>query len=132
MSVKDEECSTKLYRSINAFEFISLSPGIDLSRLFEKGMSKRHHARFSTKRPPSTVVSKLEEIAQIDGRFKVMKQNGIVRLEGIETRIVEQLSIDIEIFEVTSSFYIVEVRKIAGDILEYGKFLNQYLKPSLN
>jgi len=132
MSVKDEECSTKLYRSINAFDIISLSPGIDLSCLFEKDMSKRHHARFATKRPPSTIVTKLEEIAQIDGRFKVMKQNGVVRLEGIETRIDEQLSIDIEIFEVTSSFYIVEVRKIAGDTLEYGKFLNQYLKPSLN
>jgi len=46
MSVKDEECSTKPYFS-NAFDIISLSSGIDLCCLFEKYMSKKHHARFA-------------------------------------------------------------------------------------
>ena len=129
----DEECCyvMKPY-CFNAFDIISMSSGFDLSGLFEKDMSERQNARFSTKRQPSTVVSKLEEVAKLDGRFKVMKQNGIVRLEGIERGINEQLSIDTEIYEVTSSLYIVEVNKVAGDNLEYRKFWNQFLKPSLN
>ncbi|XP_045805376.1 CBL-interacting protein kinase 5-like isoform X4 [Trifolium pratense] len=126
-----EDYAMKPY-CFNAFDIISLTSGFDLSGLFEKDMSERQHARFATKKPPSIVVSKLEEIAQLDGRFKVKKQNGIVRLEGNETGINEQLSIDTEIFEVSSSVYIVEVNKIVGDMLEYRNFWNQLLKPSLN
>ncbi|XP_045805374.1 CBL-interacting protein kinase 5-like isoform X2 [Trifolium pratense] len=132
MSVKDHEDYAMKPYCFNAFDIISLTSGFDLSGLFEKDMSERQHARFATKKPPSIVVSKLEEIAQLDGRFKVKKQNGIVRLEGNETGINEQLSIDTEIFEVSSSVYIVEVNKIVGDMLEYRNFWNQLLKPSLN
>ncbi|KAJ1402173.1 Serine/threonine-protein kinase, active site [Sesbania bispinosa] len=116
----------------NAFDLISLSSGFDLSGLFENDKSERQQAIFTTKKSPSTVVSKLEEIAQIDGRFKVLKKNWIVRLEGCKAGPKGQLSIDAEIFEVTSSFHIVEVKKIAGDTLEYSKFWEQCLKPSLN
>ncbi|XP_012567989.1 CBL-interacting serine/threonine-protein kinase 20 [Cicer arietinum] len=129
--INDDECNMKPY-CFNAFDLISLSSGFNLSGLFEKDMNERENARFATKRPPSIVVSKLEEIAQIDGRFKVMKKNGIIRLEGTETGLNDQLSIDTEIFEVTSSFYIVEINKIAGETLEYRKFWDHYLKPSLN
>lgn len=129
---EEEESPMKLY-CFNAFDLISLSSGFDLSGLFENDMSERQQATFSTKQPPQVVVSKLEEIAQIDGRFNVIKKNGIVRLEGIETGLNEQqLSIDAEVFEVTSSFYIVEVKKIAGETLEYRTFWEQHMKPSLN
>ena len=128
----EECCSVVKPYCFNAFDIISLSSGFDLSGLFEKDISERQNKRFATKTLPSIVVAKLEEIAQLDGKFKVMKQNGVVRLEGIERGINEQLSIDTEIFEVTSSFYIVEVNKVAGDNLEYRKFWNQFLKPSLN
>lgn len=127
-----EESPMKPY-CFNAFDLISLSSGFDLSGLFETDKCERKHERFSTKKPPSTIVSKLEEIAHIDGGFKFMKKNGSVRLEGIEsTKLKRQLSIDAEIFEVTSSFYIVEVNKIAGDTLEYREFRDQCLKPHLN
>lgn len=42
-----------------------------------------------------------------------------------------QLGIDAKIFEVTKSFYVVEVKKSSGDTLEYEKFCNKELKPSL-
>ncbi|KAF5943402.1 hypothetical protein HYC85_017479 [Camellia sinensis] len=41
------------------------------------------------------------------------------------------LAINAEIFEVVPSFHMVEVRKVAGDTLEYKEFCNQGLKPSL-
>jgi hypothetical protein len=41
-----------------------------------------------------------------------------------------QLGIDVEIFEVTPAFYVVEVKKSAGETLEY-EFCNKDLRPSL-
>ncbi|BAT87200.1 hypothetical protein VIGAN_05054400 [Vigna angularis var. angularis] len=72
----------------------------------------------------------LEEIAQIDDKFKVLKKDGIVRLEGCKSGIKGQLILHAEIFEVTSSLHVVEVTKVAGNTLEYSKFREQYLKPS--
>ncbi|KAL2588872.1 hypothetical protein AAZV13_13G195500 [Glycine max] len=126
-----EDSPMKLYR-FNAFDLISISSGFDLSGLFEDNQNGRQLARFTTRKPPSTIVSMLEEIAQIDGRFKILKKNGVVRLEEYKAGINGQLTIDAEIFEVTSSFHVVEVTKIAGNTLEYWKFWDQYLKPSLN
>ncbi|KAJ9690705.1 hypothetical protein PVL29_013060 [Vitis rotundifolia] len=115
---------------LNAFDIISLSPGFDLSGLFEKDTNHRPEARFTTKQPASTIVSKLEEIAETE-RFKVKKKNGTVKLQGSKEGRKGQLAIDAEIFEVTPSLYVVEVKKTAGDTLEYKKFCNQDLKPSL-
>ncbi|XP_057430340.1 CBL-interacting serine/threonine-protein kinase 20 [Lotus japonicus] len=128
---EDSPTAVKPY-CFNAFDLISLSSGFDLSSLFEKDNSERQQAMFTTRKPPSTVVSKLEEIAMIDGRFEVMKKSWAVRLERSKAGNRDQLTIDTEIFEVTSSFYIVEVKKIAGDTLEYRKFWDQCLKPCLN
>ncbi|KAK7412459.1 hypothetical protein VNO78_03923 [Psophocarpus tetragonolobus] len=123
-----EERPMKLY-PLNAFDLISLSSGFDLSGLFEDYQNERQFTRFITTKPPSTIVSILEEVAHLDGRFKVMKKNGVVRLEGYKTGIKEQLTVDAEIFEVTPSFHVVEVKKIAGNTLEYQQFRDQYLKP---
>ncbi|KAE9598922.1 hypothetical protein Lal_00022336 [Lupinus albus] len=127
-----EEYAMKPYY-FNAFDLISISSGFDLSGLFERDMiSQREEARFITTKPPSMIVSKLEEIAYKDSIFKVMKKNGTVRLEGKKTGRQSQLIIDAEIFEVTSSFHIVEVKKTFGDSLEYWKLWEHDLKPSLN
>jgi hypothetical protein len=40
--------------------------------------------------------------------------------------------IDTNFYEISSSCYIVEANKIAGDIFYFRKFLEQFLKPSLN
>lgn len=117
--------------SFNAFDIISLSSGFDLSPLFEKNNISTHKDRFTTTREASTIVSKLEEIAQVDSKFKVLKKNGTVTLQGSKVGRKGQLGIDAEIFEVTSSFHIVEVKKTAGDTLEYIQFRDQNLKPSL-
>ncbi|ESW20028.1 hypothetical protein PHAVU_006G174900 [Phaseolus vulgaris] len=130
MSIK-EESPLKLYQ-FNAFDLISLSSGLDLSGLFENDQNERQLTRFTTRETPSTVVSMLEEIAQIDDKFKVSKKDGVVRLEGCQTGIKGQLTLDAEIFELTSSLHVVEVKKIAGNTLEYFKFREQYLKPYLN
>ncbi|CBI30698.3 unnamed protein product, partial [Vitis vinifera] len=129
-SMSDETTSSMKPTCLNAFDIISLSPGFDLSGLFEKDTNHRPDARFTTKQPASTIVSKLEEIAEME-RFKVKKKDGTVKLQGSKEGRKGQLAIDAEIFEVTPSLFVVEVKKTAGDTLEYKKFCNQDLKPSL-
>ncbi|KAJ8761397.1 hypothetical protein K2173_001528 [Erythroxylum novogranatense] len=114
----------------NAFDIISLSKGFDLSGLFEKDKDQKLEARFTTTKPASTIVSKFEEIA-ISESFNLRKEDGTVKLEGSKEGRKGQLAIDADIFEVTPSFYVVELKKTSGDTLEYKQFCNQELKPSL-
>ncbi|KAJ3693875.1 hypothetical protein LUZ60_009355 [Juncus effusus] len=116
--------------SLNAFDIISLSPGFDLSGLFDKGGAQCSESRFMTQKPASTIVSRLEAIAQTE-RFNVKKVDGLVKLQGSRAGRKGLLSIDAEIFEVTPTFCMVEVKKSAGDTLEYQKFCNNDLRPSL-
>ncbi|OVA02095.1 Protein kinase domain [Macleaya cordata] len=116
--------------SLNAFDIISLSAGFNLSGLFEKESDQKAEARFTTTQPASTIVSQLEKIAQME-RFEVKKKDGLVTLQGSKEGRKGQLAIDAEIFEVTPSLHMVEVKKKAGDTLEYQKFYDQDLRPSL-
>ncbi|XP_051133639.1 CBL-interacting serine/threonine-protein kinase 20-like [Andrographis paniculata] len=120
--------------SMNAFDLISLSPGFNLSGLFEdsNSNSKQREAWFTTKLPPSEVVSKLEEaIASTAEKFKIKKEEGVVKMEGSRKGRKGQLSIDAEIFEVAPSLHMVELKKTGGDTMEYLKFRDQELRPSL-
>jgi 5'-AMP-activated protein kinase, catalytic alpha subunit len=116
--------------SLNAFDIISHSKGFDLSGLFEKDQGQKANSRFMTQKPASAIVSKLEQIAETEC-FKVKKQDGLVKLQGSKEGRKGQLAIDAEICEVTPAFYVVEVKKSAGDTLEYEKFCNKGLRPSL-
>ncbi|XP_075496720.1 CBL-interacting serine/threonine-protein kinase 20 [Primulina tabacum] len=132
---KDEAqptCSMKRLPSFNAFDIISnISQGFDLSGLFEEDTNNsKAEAWFTTQKPPSMVVSKLEEVALMES-FKIKKLEGVVKMQGSKEGRKGQLGIDAEIFEVTPSFHVVEVKKTAGDTMEYRKFYDQDLKPSL-
>ncbi|CAO2194133.1 unnamed protein product [Urochloa humidicola] len=117
--------------SLNAFDIISHSKGFDLSGLFGNDQGqKATNSRFMTQKPASAIVSKLEQIAETE-RFMVKKQDGLVKLQGSKEGRKGQLAIDAEIFEVTPAFYVVEVKKSAGDTLEYERFCNKDLRPSL-
>jgi len=118
--------------SLNAFDIISHSRGLDLSGLFEVDQEqKASNSRFMTQKPASAIVSKLEQIAETE-RFMVKKQDGLVKLQGSKEGRKGQLAIDAEIFEVTPAFHVVEVKKSAGDTLEYERFCNKGLRPSLS
>ncbi|XP_052875150.1 CBL-interacting serine/threonine-protein kinase 20-like isoform X11 [Gossypium arboreum] len=115
----------------NAFDLISLSEGFDLSGLFEEDLNERDCSRFTTQKPATDIVSKFEQIARTEC-FRVTNKGGKVRLRGVKEGRKGLLAIDAEIFEVTPSFYVVEMTKTSGDTLEYKKFCNQELRPSLN
>ncbi|KAG0477032.1 hypothetical protein HPP92_013873 [Vanilla planifolia] len=115
--------------NLNAFDIISLSAGFDLSGLFEEADSRRE-ARFASDKPPSTIISKLEEVAK---KFKLKikkKDGGVLKMEGSEGR-KGVLALDAEIFELTPSLHLVEIKKTHGDTLEYQKLWKQEMRPAL-
>ncbi|OIV95241.1 hypothetical protein TanjilG_21631 [Lupinus angustifolius] len=113
--------------SLNAFDIISFSKGFDLSGLFEE---KGDETRFVTAAPVSKIISKLEEIAQLVS-FSVRKKECRVSLEGTREGVKGPLTIAAEIFELTPSLVVIEVKKKGGDRAEYEKFCNTELKPGL-
>ncbi|CAN1829672.1 CBL-interacting serine/threonine-protein kinase 23 [Linum perenne] len=108
--------------TMNAFELISTSQGLNLSSLFEKqmGLVKRE-TRFASKRSANEIMSQIEATAMPLG-FDVKKNNYKMKIQGEKTGRKGHLSIATEIFEVAPSLYMVEVRKSGGDTLEFHKF----------
>ncbi|KAG9143390.1 hypothetical protein Leryth_017772 [Lithospermum erythrorhizon] len=113
--------------SLNAFDIISFSPGFDLSGLFEEG---GEGDRFVSGAPVSTIITKLEEIAKVVS-FSVRKKDCRVSLEGSKEGTKGPLTIAAEIFELTPTLRVVEVKKKGGDKSEYEEFCNRELKPGL-
>lgn len=116
--------------NLNAFDIISLSAGFDLSGLFEEKDRKRE-ARFTSAKPATTIISKLEEIGK-RLRLRVKKKDGgVLKMEGSKEGRKGVLAIDAEIFEVTPTFHLVEIKKTNGDTLEYQKMWKQEMRPAL-
>eukprot|EP01018_Ginkgo_biloba_P015148 Gb_19374 [translate_table: standard] len=115
---------------LNAFDIISFSRGFDLSGLFEEKDKVKQETRFTSKQPASKIISKLEEIAKLV-RFNVKTKACKVKMQGSKEGRKGHLAIAAEIFEVTPSLYVVELRKAGGDTLEYQKFCKQELRPGL-
>ncbi|KAJ8617471.1 hypothetical protein MRB53_013657 [Persea americana] len=117
--------------TMNAFHIISLSEGFNLSPLFEEKKVEREEMRFATTEPASSVISKLEEAAARSGKFNVKKSESRVRLQGQEKGRKGKLAISADIFAITNSFLVVEVKKDGGDTFEYNRFCSQELRPAL-
>lgn len=116
--------------NLNAFDIISFSAGFNLSGLFEEFSLKRGE-RFTSRQPASVILSKLQEIANCF-RLKVMKKEaGLLKLEAINEGKKGILGIDAEIFEITPSFHLVELKKASGDTMEYQKAMKEDLRPAL-
>ncbi|XWS18518.1 hypothetical protein CRYUN_Cryun32bG0050600 [Craigia yunnanensis] len=113
--------------SLNAFDLISFSPGFNLSGLFEEG---EEESRFVSGAPVSKIISKLEEIAKVVS-FTVRKKDCRVSLEGSREGVKGPLTIAAEIFKLTPSLLVVEVKKKGGERGEYEEFCARELKPGL-
>ncbi|XP_027344636.1 CBL-interacting serine/threonine-protein kinase 5-like [Abrus precatorius] len=114
----------------NAFEIISsLSHGFDLRNLFET--RKRSPSMFISKFSASAVLAKLEAVAK-KLNFRVTgKKEFVVRMLGTEEGRKGKLAMKVEVFEVAPEVAVVEFSKSAGDTLEYVKFCEEQVRPSL-
>ncbi|KAL1559388.1 CBL-interacting protein kinase 18 [Salvia divinorum] len=110
--------------NLNAFDIISLSSGFDLSSLFVS-QDQKDNARFTSTSSAACIVSKLEDVAHQSG-FKLMKkERGSFKLEGC---LKDALSIDVEIYEISPSYHLVEMKKSRGDLMDYQHLLRQNIK----
>jgi len=115
--------------SMNAFDIISRSSGLDLSKMFDE--EHRLEARFSSRETTAAIVSKLEEIAETRKLSVKLNKGGRVEMEGRQDCRRGALALEAEIFEVAPSVHVVEMRKTGGDSLEFREFYREELKPSL-
>lgn len=107
---------------MNAFEMITLSQGLDLSALFDRQQEfVKRQTRFVSRKPAKTIVATIEVVAESMG-LKVHSQNYKLRLEGGASNRMSQFAVVLEVFEVAPSLFMVDVRKVAGDTLEYHRF----------
>ncbi|CAL9062851.1 CBL-interacting protein kinase 19-like [Musa acuminata AAA Group] len=113
-------------QSLTAFDIISFSKSFNLSGLFEE----TGETRFLSKEPVSEIVAKLEDIAKAMS-FKVRRKACRISLEGTREGEKGPLTIGVEIYELTPSIVVVEVKKRAGDGQEYEEFCSKELKPGM-
>ncbi|XP_035549100.1 CBL-interacting serine/threonine-protein kinase 24-like [Juglans regia] len=107
---------------MNAFEMITLSQGLNLSALFDRRQDYvKRQTRFVSCKPAKVIISTIEAVAQ-SMSLKAHTRNFKTRLEGISTSKTGQFAVALEVFEVAPSLFMVDVRKAAGDTLEYHKF----------
>ncbi|XP_076958272.1 CBL-interacting protein kinase 2-like [Bidens hawaiensis] len=116
--------------SFNAFDIISLSTGFDLSGLFVEN-DEKDEVKFTSLKPASDIISKMEEIASSLKMEVGMNKGGLLKFKKASESRNSLLLIDVEIFEITSCFHLVEVKKSGGDAFEYREMMKNDIKPAL-
>ncbi|KAL4654090.1 hypothetical protein ACB092_01G353200 [Castanea dentata] len=111
---------------MNAFEMITLSQGLNLSALFDRGQDYvKRQTRFVSRKPANVIISAMEAVAE-SMSLKVHRRDYKIRLEGISANNAGQFAVVLEVFEVAPSLFMVDARKAAGDTLEYHKFYKNF------
>ncbi|KAM2095098.1 hypothetical protein ACFX1R_018951 [Malus domestica] len=111
---------------MNAFEMITLSQGLNLSALFDRRQDYvNRQTRFVSRKPAQVIISNVEAVAE-SMSLKVHTRNYKTRLEGISANRTGQFAVVLEVYEVAPSLFMVDVRKAAGDTLEYHKFYKNF------
>ncbi|KAJ4836012.1 CBL-interacting serine/threonine-protein kinase 1 [Turnera subulata] len=101
---------------INAFQLIGMSSCLDLSGLFENEDVSERKIRFTSSHSISDLMGKIEDIV-VEMGFRVQKKNGTMKVmrENKGQRILGNLSVAAEVFEISPSLFVVELRKSYGD-----------------
>ncbi|CAN1196888.1 CBL-interacting protein kinase 2 [Linum perenne] len=116
--------------SLNAFDIISHSVGLNLSGLFVDNDQNKESVKFVSLQSASTILSKLEQIAT-SLKMQVRKRDrGLLILEAEEGE-RRLLSIDVEIFEFTPFCHLVELQNSSGGSQKQWLIIEQQLREDL-
>lgn len=112
--------------SLNAFDIISFSSGLDLSGLFDE--SAENGERFVSAESPKKIIEKVEEVVKVDNvvRLKKKKEWG-VELEGLNGNFL----IGLEVFPLTDNLVVVEVRPTGSSGCMYNQVWKNKIRPEL-
>ncbi|KAI4335083.1 hypothetical protein L6164_013764 [Bauhinia variegata] len=101
---------------INAFQLIGMSSCLDLSGFFEKEDVSERKIRFTSNHSAKHLIERIEDIVTEMG-YGVQKKNGKLKVvqENKTQKSLGGLSVEVEVFEISPSLYVVELRKSYGD-----------------
>ncbi|CAN4095010.1 unnamed protein product [Withania somnifera] len=111
---------------INAFQLIGMSSCLDLSGFFENEDVSERKIRFTSNLSPKELLERIENLAVQMG-FQVQKnlEKLKVLLEHKGQKTQASLSIVAEVFEISTSLYVVELQKSSGDSTIYRQLCNR-------
>uniref|UniRef100_A0ACD5X0T8 Uncharacterized protein n=1 Tax=Avena sativa TaxID=4498 RepID=A0ACD5X0T8_AVESA len=124
-----EDVKPMTVTNLNAFEIISFSTGFDLSGLFIQEECRKE-ARFTSDKPASDIISKLECVAKALNLRVRKKDNGVVKMQARKEGRNGVVQLDTEIFEITPSHHLIEMKQTGGDPLEYRELMED-IRPAL-
>ncbi|XP_047257279.1 CBL-interacting serine/threonine-protein kinase 1 isoform X3 [Capsicum annuum] len=110
----------------NAFQLIGMSSCLDLSGFFENEDASERKIRFTSNLSPKELLERIENLAVQMG-FQVQKKTGKLKvlLEHKGQKTQANLSIVAEVFEISTSLYVVELQKSSGDSTVYRQLCNR-------
>ncbi|XP_074267802.1 CBL-interacting serine/threonine-protein kinase 11-like [Silene latifolia] len=116
--------------SLNAFDLISFSSGLDLSGLFHDPFNPIVHSeRFLSAEPASKILDQIERAASSENaKVKRNKDAHAVDLEGPKAHFVARL----EITPLTDQLLVVEAKTKAGDSASFTLFWTNKIRPHLS
>ncbi|XP_059300694.1 CBL-interacting serine/threonine-protein kinase 11 [Lycium ferocissimum] len=110
---------------LNAFDIISFSPGLDISRLFRSNNSVDDLERTVVEESPESVIERIKELAKKEKfRLKRKKEWGIEMI-GQNGK----LTMSLDVYRLTEQLVVVEVQKSGGDGDLYKDVWRNKLKP---
>ncbi|XP_059286340.1 CBL-interacting serine/threonine-protein kinase 1-like isoform X1 [Lycium ferocissimum] len=103
----------------NAFQLIGMSSFLDLSGFFENEDVSERKIRFTSNLSPKELLERIENSAVQMG-FQVQKKPGKSKVL-LEHKGQKQASLSVvaEVFEISTSLYVVELQKTSGDSMVY-------------
>lgn len=132
----DEDCSMdnskigggdedqKVVTSLNAFDLISFSAGLDLSGLFD---DHSYGERFVLEETVEKVVERAEAFAKAEELRVRRKKKWGLEMEGQNGN----LAIGVEVYRLTENLVVVEARRTGGDAGPYREMWKNKLRPHL-
>ncbi|KAK7291755.1 hypothetical protein RIF29_07139 [Crotalaria pallida] len=114
---------------INAFQLIGMSSCLDLSNFFEKEDVSERKIRFTSNLSAEDLIKRIEDTVTEMG-FRVQNKNGKLKviLENKAHKSLGCLSVATEVFEISPSLYVVELRKTYGDASVYRQLCKKLSK----
>lgn len=106
--VKNEmEESRTGFKSLNAFDLISFSTGLDMSGMFEENVGLSLVERVISRDSPERIVERVEEVVGTKVVVKRLKNGGGAKLEGQEGNLIAL----VVVYRLTEELVVVEMKK---------------------
>ncbi|KAK8494726.1 hypothetical protein V6N13_135995 [Hibiscus sabdariffa] len=114
---------------INAFQLIGMSSCLDLSGFFEKEDVSERKIRFASNLSGKDLLGRIQDTVTEMG-FRVQMRNGRLKAtqEQRGQKSVGSLSVAAEVFEISPSLFVVELRKSYGDSTLYRQLCTKLSK----